>query len=51
MKKGIMLVFGPVLAPSGVYGLGIIALESEDQISDFLIMTRLLKSVSMSIIQ
>ena len=46
-----MLVFGPVPDPNGVYGLGIIAVESEDQIRDFLIMTRLLKSVSMSIMK
>lgn len=36
MEKGIMLVFGPVLDPSGVYGLGIIAVESEDQIPELL---------------
>ena len=33
MSKGIMLIFGPVLDPKGIYGLGIIAVDSEEQIS------------------
>ena len=33
MNKGIMLVFGPVYDPKGTYGLGIIAVDSEEQIS------------------
>ena len=32
MKQGIALVFGPVHDPKGVYGLGIIQAESEDQV-------------------
>jgi hypothetical protein len=43
MQKGIMIVFGPVLDPNGVYGLGIIAVDSEDQVSGLLDMTLLLK--------
>jgi uncharacterized protein len=36
MEKGIVLVFGPVLDPTGVYGLGIIAAENEDQVKAFI---------------
>ncbi|WP_018616129.1 YciI family protein [Segetibacter koreensis] len=32
LDKGIMLVFGPVLDPKGVYGLGIIAVDNEEQV-------------------
>jgi uncharacterized protein len=32
MKQGIALVFGPVHDPKGVYGLGVIQAESEDQV-------------------
>jgi uncharacterized protein YciI len=32
MKQGIMLVFGPVMHPNGVYGLGIVAVDNEDQL-------------------
>jgi uncharacterized protein YciI len=31
MEQGIVLVFGPVLDPTGVYGLGIIAVDDEEQ--------------------
>jgi uncharacterized protein len=31
MEKGIALVFGPVLDPKGVYGVGVIGVESEEQ--------------------
>ena len=30
-EKRIAIVFGPVLDPKGIYGLGIIEVESEDQ--------------------
>ncbi len=33
--KGIALVYGPVQDPKGVYGLGIIEVENEDQASAF----------------
>jgi uncharacterized protein YciI len=36
MQEGIMLVFGPVLDPNGVYGLGIIAVDDEGQVSDLI---------------
>ena len=32
LDKGVMLVFGPVLDPKGVYGLGIIAVDNEEQV-------------------
>ncbi len=31
MAKGIALVFGPVLHPEGTYGVGVIAVESDEQ--------------------
>ncbi|MDQ6813412.1 MAG: YciI family protein [Bacteroidota bacterium] len=33
IQPGIMLVFGPVLDPTGIYGLGIIAVDHEDQVA------------------
>jgi uncharacterized protein YciI len=33
--KGIALVYGPVLYPIGVYGLGIIEVENEDEARSF----------------
>ena len=36
MQEGIMLILGPVLDPKGVYGLGIIAVDSEDQVNELL---------------
>jgi uncharacterized protein len=32
MEKGIVLVFGPVSDPKGPYGLGIIEVDSEEQV-------------------
>jgi uncharacterized protein YciI len=32
MQKGIALVYGPVLDPKGTYGLGIVAVEDEEQV-------------------
>ena len=32
MSQGIMLIFGPVLDPTGVYGLGIISADSDEQV-------------------
>lgn len=34
MSKGTAIVFGPVFDPKGVYGLGIVAVESEEQVKD-----------------
>ncbi len=36
MNKGIMLIFGPVIDPNGVYGLGIIAVDSEEELAGLL---------------
>ena len=36
MAKGIMLIFGPVLDPAGVYGLGIITAENEEQVNELI---------------
>ncbi len=30
MNKGFVLAFGPVIDPAGVYGLGIVSVESEE---------------------
>jgi uncharacterized protein YciI len=32
MEQGIMLILGPVLDPKGAYGLGIIAVDGEDEV-------------------
>jgi hypothetical protein len=32
MDKGIMLIFGPVFDPKGAYGLGIVAVDDENQL-------------------
>lgn len=36
MKQGIMLVFGPVMDPSGVYGLGIVLVDDEEQLKSLI---------------
>jgi len=36
MNKGNVLVFGPVLDPNAVYGLGIVAVDDEQQVKDFI---------------
>ena len=36
MDKGVMLIFGPVLDPAGVYGLGIITAENEEQVRELI---------------
>ncbi len=36
MKNGKVLVFGPVLDPKGPYGLGIVAVDSEQEIATFI---------------
>jgi uncharacterized protein YciI len=36
MNKGYVMVFGPVLAPIGFYGLGIVEVDSEEQIHGFI---------------
>jgi uncharacterized protein YciI len=32
MKKGHVIVFGPVLDPLGVYGMGVVEVENEEQL-------------------
>jgi uncharacterized protein YciI len=36
MSKGMVLAFGPVLDPQGVYGLGIVEVENEQQVKDMI---------------
>jgi uncharacterized protein len=36
MKEGAVVVFGPVLDPQGVYGLGIVAVNHEEEVKDFI---------------
>ncbi len=36
MNKGVALVFGPVLDPKGTYGLGIIGVDDEEQLTSFI---------------
>lgn len=36
MNQGKVLVFGPVMDPNGIYGFGILAVDSEDEITSFI---------------
>ncbi|WP_295718666.1 YciI family protein [Mucilaginibacter sp.] len=36
MDKGIILVFGPVMDPAGVYGLGIFVVDDEEQLKNII---------------
>ncbi len=36
MEKGNVIVFGPVLDPVAVYGLGVIAVENEEQVKELI---------------
>lgn len=36
MDKGVMLIFGSVLDPNAVYGLGIVAVDTEDQVKELI---------------
>jgi uncharacterized protein len=36
MNKGKVLAFGPVLDPKAVYGLGIISVDDEQEVKDFI---------------
>ena len=36
MDKGVMLIFGSVLDPNAVYGLGIVAVYTEDQVKELI---------------
>jgi uncharacterized protein YciI len=35
MDRGKVVVFGPVLDPHGVFGMGVMAVESEDEVAQF----------------
>ena len=36
MNEGKAIAFGPVIDPSGVYGLGILAVDNENEVKDFI---------------
>ena len=36
MEQGIMLVMGPVMEPAGMYGLGIVEVDSEEQLKEII---------------
>lgn len=36
MNKGKVLAFGPVMDPAGIYGLGIIAVDDEQEVEAFI---------------
>ena len=36
MSKGKVIVFGPVLDPNAVYGLGIVSVDDEQEVKDFI---------------
>ncbi len=36
MNKGMVYAFGPVLDPKGAYGLGIVSVNNEDQLKEFI---------------
>jgi len=36
MNKGFVLAYGPVLDPVGVYGLGLVGVDNEEQVKEFI---------------
>jgi hypothetical protein len=36
MNKGKVIVFGPVLDPNAVYGLGVLSVDNEQEVNDFI---------------
>lgn len=36
MNQGMVVVFGPVMDPNETYGIGIIAVETEEQLQEFM---------------
>lgn len=36
MKHGKVIVFGPVMDPNGPYGLGVVRLDTEEELNDFM---------------
>lgn len=43
IDKGMVEVYGPVLDPKGVYGFGILAVNTEDELKEFIKKDRSLK--------
>ena len=35
MSQGFVIAFGPVMDPNGVYGLGIVEVDTEEQVNSF----------------
>jgi uncharacterized protein YciI len=35
MNRGFVIAFGPVMDPKGVYGLGIVEVDNEEQVNSF----------------
>ena len=36
LKQGIVYAFGPVIDPKGIYGLGVVAVDNEQELKDFI---------------
>jgi uncharacterized protein YciI len=36
MAKGLVVVFGPVFDPKGAYGIGVVEMESEERLLEFI---------------
>jgi uncharacterized protein len=36
MDQGIVVVFGPVLDPTGIYGFGVLSVDDESQVKEFI---------------
>ena len=36
MSQGMVIAFGPVLDPKGTYGFGIVAVDDEQEVKDFI---------------
>jgi uncharacterized protein YciI len=36
LVEGTMLIMGPVMDPEGMYGLGIVAVDNEEQVKEFI---------------
>jgi uncharacterized protein YciI len=43
-EKGVALLFGPVLDPAGSYGIGVVAVEKEQDINDLTVNDPVIKS-------
>lgn len=36
MEEGLVIAYGPVLDPAGAYGMGIVEVESDEQLQEFM---------------